>query len=64
MSYLDQHFSWPHLDYGDTIYDQTFNEYFQTKMKSLQYNAAVPTPSAIPRSSTGKEIIKSLAYNL
>ena len=30
-----------HLDYGDVIYDRTFNEYFQNKLESVQYNAAL-----------------------
>ena len=29
-----------HLDYGDIIYDQTYNESFHQKMESVQYNAA------------------------
>ena len=29
----------PHLDYGDMIYDQTFNKLFQQKMETIQYNA-------------------------
>ena len=28
-----------HLDYGDIIYDQAFNNSFLQKIKSLQYNA-------------------------
>ena len=31
----------PHLDHGDIIYDQTYNESFHQKMKSIQYNAAL-----------------------
>ena len=31
----------PHLDYGDMIYDQTFNMSFQQKMETIQYNAAL-----------------------
>ena len=29
----------PHLDYGDIIYDQTYNDSFHQKMESVQYNA-------------------------
>ena len=29
----------PHLDYGDVIYDRAFNESFQNKLESVQYNA-------------------------
>ena len=28
----------PHLDYGDVLYDQTFNNSFHAKMESIQYN--------------------------
>ena len=31
----------PHLDYGDVIYDHAFNESFQNKLVSVQYNAAL-----------------------
>ena len=31
----------PHLDYGDIIYDQTFNESFHQRIESIQYNAAL-----------------------
>ena len=30
-----------YLDYGDTIYDLTFNNTFHQKIESLQYNAAL-----------------------
>ena len=29
----------PHMDYGDMIYDQTFNILFQQKMETIQNNA-------------------------
>ena len=28
----------PHLDYGDVIYDQHYNNSFQQKLESIQYN--------------------------
>ena len=31
----------PHLDYGDVIYDQAFNNSFHAKMESIQYNASL-----------------------
>ena len=37
----------PHLDYGDTIYDQTFNMSFQQKMETFQYYAALAITGAI-----------------
>ena len=38
-----------HLDYGDMIYDQTFNLSFQQKMETIQYNAALAITGAIKR---------------
>ena len=37
----------PHLDYGDMIYDQTFNMSFQQKMETIQYNTTLAIISAI-----------------
>ena len=36
-----------HLDYGDIIYDQAFNNCFHQKNESLQYNAALAITDAI-----------------
>ena len=41
----------PHLDYGDVIYDRAFNESFQNKLESVQYNAALAITGAIRGSS-------------
>ena len=30
-----------HLDYGDVLYDQSYNNTFRQKMESIQYNAAL-----------------------
>ena len=46
----------PHLDYGDMIYDQTFNMSFQQKMETMQYNAALAITGAIRGSSREKTI--------
>ena len=43
-----------HLDYGDIIYDQTFNNCFHQKNESLQYNAALAITDAIRGMSTEK----------
>ena len=43
-----------HLDYGDMIYDQTFNMSFQQKMEMIQYNAALAITGAIRGSSREK----------
>ena len=37
----------PHLDYGDIIYDQPFNSFFQNKIESIQYNACLAITGAI-----------------
>ena len=44
----------PHLNYGDMIYDQTFNMSFQQKMEIIQYNAALAITGAIRGSSREK----------
>ena len=44
----------PHLDYGDIIYDKAFNESFQAKLESLQYNATLAITGAIKESFTEK----------
>ena len=44
----------PHLDYGDMIYDQTFNISFQRKMETIQYNAALAITGAMRGSSWEK----------
>ena len=44
----------PHLDYGDMIYDQTFNMLFQQKMETIQYNAALAITSVVRDSSREK----------
>ena len=41
----------PHLDYGDVIYDQSYNNTFYQKMESIQYNAALAIAGAIRVSS-------------
>ena len=37
----------PHLNYGDTIYDETYNETFHQKLESIQYNICLVLPRAI-----------------
>ena len=36
-----------HLEYGDMIYDQTFNMSFQQKMENIQHNAVLGITHAI-----------------
>ena len=44
----------PHLDCGDVLYDQAFNNSFQAKMESIQYNACLAITGAIPGTSREK----------
>ena len=43
-----------HLDYGDIIYDQAYNETFHQKLESIQYNACLALSGAIRGSSREK----------
>ena len=36
-----------HLDYGDMIYDEAYNEIFHQKFESIQYNACLALSGAI-----------------
>ena len=44
----------PHLDYGDILYDQAFNNSFHERLESIQYNAALAITDAIRGSSKEK----------
>ena len=44
----------PHLDYGDMIYDEAYNEIFHQKLESIQYNACLALSGAIRGSSREK----------
>ena len=44
----------PHLDYGDIIYDQAYNESFHQKLESKQYKAALAITGAIRGTSRAK----------
>ena len=56
------HFSRPHLDYGDIIYDQPQNESFCNKLESIQYNAALPISGAI-RGTSKTKLYKELGLD-
>ena len=49
-----KYFIRPQLDYGDIIYDQTYNLSFHQKLESIQYNAALALTRAIRGSSREK----------
>ena len=40
-------FTRPHLDYGDNLYDQAFNNSFKEKLESFQYNTCLAWTGAI-----------------
>ena len=42
-----QAFVRPHLDYGDMIYDETYDETSHQKLESIQYNACLALSGAI-----------------
>ena len=44
----------PHLDYGDVIFDQAFNNSFHQRLESIQYNAALVINGAITGTSKEK----------
>ena len=48
-----------HLDYGDMIYDEAYNETFYQKLESIQYNACLVLSRAI-RGSLSEKIYHEL----
>ena len=54
LSTIHKCFVKTHLDYGDIIYDQAFNNSFHHKIKSLQCNAALAITGAIRGTSMEK----------
>ena len=44
----------PHFDYGDVIYDESYNDSFYAKLQSYQYKAALAMTGAIKGSSSEK----------
>ena len=49
----------PHLDYGDIIYDEAYNETFHKKLESIQYNTCLALSEAI-RGSSREELYHEL----
>ena len=43
-----------HIDYGDIVYDQAYNESFHQKLESIHYNASLAITGAIRGSSRDK----------
>ena len=46
----------PHLDYGDVLYDQAFNNPFKEKLEPFQYNACLALTGAIRGTSEEKNL--------
>ena len=44
----------PHLDYGDILYDQTFNNSFHDRLEPIPYNACLAITEAIRGTSREK----------
>ena len=44
----------PHIDYGDILFDQTYNTYFHEKLESVQYSTYLALTRAIRGSSKEK----------
>ena len=53
----------PHLDYGDIIYDQTYNLSFHQKLEWIQYNATLALTGPIIGSSR-KQLYQELSLHL
>ena len=51
----------PQLDYGDILFDQTFNSSFHEKLESIQYNACLALTGAI-RGSSKEKIYQELGF--
>ena len=50
-----------HLDYGDILYDQTFNNSFHERLESIQYNAALAITGTI-RGSFREKLYQKLGF--
>ena len=51
---IEKSFLRPNIDYGVSIYDRAFNESFQNKLESVQYNAELAITEDIRGSSRQK----------
>ena len=51
----------PHLDYGDILYDQAFNNSFHERLESIQYNAALVITGAV-RGSSREKLYQELGF--
>ena len=44
----------PHINHGDTKYDQAYNDYFHQKLKSIQHNVTLAITGTIRGTSSEK----------
>ena len=51
----------PHLDYGDVIFDQAFNNSIHQRLESIQYNAALAITGAI-RGTSKEKLYQELGF--
>ena len=51
---IHEAFARPHLDFGDSICEQAFNESFHQRIESIQNNAAILITGAIRGTSSKK----------
>ena len=54
----------PHLDYGDVISDKAYNNSFQQRLESLQFEASVAATGANTDSSTERLFNRRLLRKL
>ena len=51
----------PHLDYGDVIFDQAFNNSFHQRLESIQYNTVLAITGAI-RGTSKEKLYQELGF--
>ena len=51
----------PHLDYGDILFDETYNSSFREKLESVQYNACLALTEAV-RGSSKEKLYQELSF--
>ena len=61
LATLYKSFIKPHLDYGDILYDQKFNNSFHERLELIQYNAALAMTGAI-RGSSREKLYQELGF--
>ena len=52
----------PHLDHGDVIFDQAFNNFFHQRLESIQYNTVLTITGAI-RGTPKEKFYQELGFS-